>query len=125
MLGDAPLMAFIPVTDVGVARDFYESILGLEVVEENPFALVVDADGTKLRITPVPHLQPQPFTIAGWVVPDIDAAVAALTARGVTFTHYDGMQQRSNGVWASPSGDLVAWFVDPDGNTLSLTTFSA
>jgi catechol 2,3-dioxygenase-like lactoylglutathione lyase family enzyme len=124
MLGDAPLMAFIPVSDVGAAREFYESVLGLTVVDENPFALVVDANGTTLRITPVPDLQPQPFTIAGWVVPDIDAAVAALTARGVAFTHYEGMKQRANGVWASPGGDFVAWFVDPDGNTLSLTTFT-
>jgi hypothetical protein len=97
-------LAFIPVTDVGVARECYESILGLKVVEENPIALVVDANGTKRRVTPVPDLQPRPFTIAGWVVPDIDAAVDALTARGVTFTHYDGMKQRANGVWASPSG---------------------
>ena len=124
MLRDAPLMAFIPVTDVGLARQFYESTLGLTVVDESPFALVVDADGTTLRITPVPDLQPQPFTIAGWVVPDIDATVAALSARGVTFTRYDGMKQRANGVWASPGGDLVAWFVDPDGNTLSVTTFA-
>jgi len=34
------------------------------------------------------------------------------------------MEQRANGVWQAPSGDLVAWFTDPDGNTLSLTTFS-
>ena len=125
MLGNAPLIAFIPVTDVGVAREFYESTLGLSVMEESPFALVVDANGIKLRITPVPDLQPQPFTIAGWEVPNIDAAVDALVARGVTFNRYEGMGQRANGVWASPDGDLVAWFADPDGNTLSLTTFAS
>ena len=125
MLGNAPLMVFIPVTDVGVAREFYESTLGLSVMEESPFALVVDANGTKLRITPVPDLQPQPFTVAGWEVPDIEAAVGALVARGVTFKRYDSMDQAPNGVWASPNGDLVAWFVDPDGNTLSLTTFAS
>jgi catechol 2,3-dioxygenase-like lactoylglutathione lyase family enzyme len=125
MLGNAPLMAFIPVTDVGVAREFYESTLGLSVTEESPFALVVDANGTKLRITPVPDLQPQPFTISGWEVPDVDATVDALVARGVRFNRYDGMAQRANGVWVSPNGDLVAWFVDPDGNTLSLTTFAS
>ena len=54
-------------------------------------------------------------------VADIDATVAALGARGVRFIHYDGIDQRADGVWTSPSGDLVAWFADPDGNTLSLT----
>jgi catechol 2,3-dioxygenase-like lactoylglutathione lyase family enzyme len=125
MLGNAPLMAFIPVTDVGAAREFYESTLGLSVMEESPFALVVDANGIKLRITPVPDLKPQLFTIAGWEVPNIDAAVDALVARGVTFNRYEGMGQRANGVWSSPDVDLVAWFVDPDGNTLSLTTFAS
>jgi catechol 2,3-dioxygenase-like lactoylglutathione lyase family enzyme len=124
MLGSAPLMAFIPVTDIGAARGFYESTLGLRVLDESPFALVVDANGTKVRITPVPDLRPQPFTIAGWEVADIGTTVEELTALGVVFNRYDGMDQRSNGVWASPSGDLVAWFVDPDGNTLSLTQFA-
>ena len=117
-------MAFIPDTDIGAARGFYESTLVLRVLDESPFVLVFDANGTKVRITPVPDLRPQPFTIAGWEVADIGTTVEELTALGVVFNRYDGMDQRSNGVWASPSGDLVAWFVDPDGNTLSLTQFA-
>jgi catechol 2,3-dioxygenase-like lactoylglutathione lyase family enzyme len=124
MLGSAPLMAFVPVTDIAAARTFYESILGLRVLDESPFALVVDANGTKVRITPVPDLRPQPFTIAGWEVADIGATVEELAALGVVFNRYDGMRQRANGIWASPNGDLVAWFADPDGNTLSLTQFA-
>ena len=117
-------MAFIPVTDVATARSFYESTLGLSMIDDSPFALVVDANGTKVRITPVPDLGPHPFTILGWEVADIEAVVEGLVARDVGFTRYDGMDQRADGVWASPSGDLVAWFVDPDGNTLSLTQFA-
>jgi hypothetical protein len=123
MLKDAALVAFIPVSAIGVARAFYESTLGLAVLEESPFALVVDANGTKLRLTPVPELRPQPFTVAGWEVADIDATVNELDVRGVTFKRFDGMQQRPNGVWQSPSGDLVAWFADLDDNILSLTEF--
>ena len=121
MLDRAELVAFIPVTDIATARSFYESALDLPVVEDSPFALVVNANGTRVRITPVPGFRPQPFTIAGWEVADIDSTVAALGARGVRFIHYDGIDQRADGVWTSPSGDLVAWFADPDGNTLSLT----
>ena len=123
MLAPAPFIAFIPVTDVAVARTFYESTLGLPVVEEGPFALVVSAHGTKIRITPVPDFVPQPFTIAGWDVEDVDATIAALVSRGVVFNRYDGMEQRDNGAWESPNGDLVAWFTDPFGNTPSLTSF--
>jgi catechol 2,3-dioxygenase-like lactoylglutathione lyase family enzyme len=123
MLGSATLMAFIPVTDMVEARRFYETTLGLPVTDETPFALVVDAHGTKVRITPVPDLRPQPFTIAGWVVPDIGATVAGLVSRGVEFNRYAGMEQGIDGVWVSPNGDRVAWFGDPDGNTLSLTQF--
>jgi catechol 2,3-dioxygenase-like lactoylglutathione lyase family enzyme len=117
-------MAFIPVRDVEAARRFYETVLGLPVVDASPFALVVDANGTKVRITPVPELHPQPFTIAGWQVDDLDAAVSTLSARGVRFEHYDGMEQSDSGIWSSPSGDRVAWFDDPDGNILSLTQFA-
>lgn len=124
MLGGAPLMAFVPVRDLAAGRAFYGETLGLPVTDENPFAVVLDAGGTMLRVTEVGELQPQPFTIAGWAVPDIEAAVDALVGRGVTFTRYEGMEQDERGIWTTPGGDRVAWFTDPDGNTLSLTGFS-
>ena len=118
-------MAFIPVRDLAAARAFYVGTLGLPVTDENPFAVVLNAGGTVLRLTQVDDLRPQPFTIAGWVVPDIGAAVDALAGRGVTFTRYEGMDhQDEKGIWTTPGGDRVAWFKDPDGNTLSLTSFS-
>ena len=56
---------------------------------------------------------------------DIAATVRDLSAKGVSFTRYDGMGQDETGVWTTPGGDKVAWFTDPDGNTLSLTQFAA
>ncbi len=123
MLADAAFIGFIAVRDLATARAFYEGTLGLRVVEQTPFALVLDAGGTMLRVTPVQELAARPFTIAGWQVPDIDAAVRALAGRGVEFNRYDGMAQDDLGVWTTPGGDRIAWFTDPDGNTLSLTTF--
>ena len=125
MLSDAPLMAFIPVTDPAAARRFYETTLGLDVVEESTNAVVVDAMGTMLRLTPVGDLLVQPFTIAGWQVRDIGRVVDGLSALGVAFTRYEGMEQDDRGIWTTPGGDRVAWFTDPDGNTLSLTSFAA
>jgi catechol 2,3-dioxygenase-like lactoylglutathione lyase family enzyme len=125
MLAEAPFIGFVPVRDLAAARTFYTETLGLRVADENPFALVLDAGGTMLRVTPVGEFTPQPFTIAGWTVPDITAAVRALAERGVAFTRYDGMTQDDLGIWTTPGGDQVAWFTDPDGNTLSLTAFAA
>ena len=124
MLGAAAFVGFIPVRDVTAARAFYEGVLGLSVIEESPFALVLDGNGTMVRVTPVPDHEARPFTIAGWDVPDIAAMVTALADRGVSFTRYDGMDQDELGVWTSPSGARVAWFTDPDQNNLSLTQFA-
>ena len=122
VLADRPLTAFVPVRDLPAAQRFYRDVLGLRVTEQGPYAAVLDAGGTVLRLTPVGELRPQPFTIAGWLVPDIEEAIDALAGRGVTFVHYEGMDQDARGVWTTPGGDQVAWFTDPDGNTLSLTS---
>jgi len=74
-----------------------------------------------LRVAIVNTLQPAGYTVLGWIVPDIAKAVRALVKRGVEFRRYEGMQQDDLGIWSSPSGARVAWFTDPEGNTLSLT----
>src|ERR1700748_2140982 len=125
VLADAPFIGFIPVRDLAVARAFYEGTLGLRVVDDTPFALVLDAGGTMLRVTPVPGLAARPFTVAGWNVPDIGTVVRALAGRGVEFVRYDGLTPDDLGIWTTPSRDQVAWFKDPDGNPLALTTFAA
>lgn len=121
MLGSAALVAFAPTTDLDRAQAFYGTTLGLALVTRDGFACQFDAHGTPLRVSLVDTLTPAPGTVLGWVVPDIHAAVRGLADRGVTFARYDGMGQDDDGVWTAPSGDCVAWFHDPDGNTLSLT----
>ncbi|QUQ70162.1 VOC family protein [Kutzneria sp. CA-103260] len=118
------LIAFAPATDLARAVAFYGSVLGLTHEETTPFAAVFRAGPVMLRVTKVESLQPQPFTVLGWSVSDIRATVADLTARGVAFTRYDGMGQDSLGIWTTPDGSQIAWFRDPDGNTLSLTQFA-
>lgn len=58
---------------------------------------------------------------AGWSVPDLEAATDVLAEKGVAMRRLDGMQQDERGIWTAPSGARVAWFRDPDGNTLSLS----
>ncbi|MDQ6888329.1 MAG: VOC family protein [Gemmatimonadota bacterium] len=124
MLGNADVVAFVPTRNSAEARAFYERVLGLEFVSEDPFALVFSANGVTVRIADVSTVRdfkPAPFTILGWYVPNADAAVRELRARGVAFERFPGMQQSETGIWTSPSGAKVAWFKDPDGNILSVT----
>lgn len=123
MLKSMPIIAFVATTMPERAREFYANTLGLQLLSEDRFALMFDAGGTKLRVTAVKELQPAGFTILGWEVPDIHVAVQALAKRGVQFRRYEGLDQDESGIWTSPSGAQVAWFGDPDGNTLSLTEF--
>lgn len=83
-----------------------------------------DANGTMLRVTAVQQVAQPGYTVLGWRVDDIAQVVGELSAAGVVFTRYDGMDQDEDGVWMTPGGDKVAWFADPDGNNLSLTQFA-
>jgi len=121
MLGSHDLVAFVGVTDVARARSFYEGTLGLTMTADTPFAVVFDANGTTLRVTPVERLDPPAYTVLGWQVDDIAATMGELAARGVEFARYDGMEQDELGAWSAPGGAQIAWFHDPDGNPLSLT----
>jgi catechol 2,3-dioxygenase-like lactoylglutathione lyase family enzyme len=120
-LSSCNIVAFIATRDAARARAFYQDKLGLRFVSEDPFAVVFDAHGTILRIATVPELAPAPYTVLGWQVPDIAAAANELRANGVRFERYPGMEQDQNGIWAAPSGARIAWFKDPDGNTLSIS----
>jgi catechol 2,3-dioxygenase-like lactoylglutathione lyase family enzyme len=120
MLTSARLVAFVPSTDLQRARQFYEDVLELEVIAVDGFAVVAESNDVQIRITHVgEQLDVQPFTILGWHVDDIGGAVADLAARGVEFLRVDGLDQDDAGVWTAPGGAHVAWFKDPDGNTLS------
>jgi len=122
MLATAKLVAFVPTRDAARARAFYETILGLRFLHDDNFALVFDSNGTTIRIARVPEFAPFPFTLLGWGVHDIDAAVVSLAAKGVQFNHYGLPGQAPSGVWTAPGGAAkVAWFHDPDGNTLSIS----
>jgi catechol 2,3-dioxygenase-like lactoylglutathione lyase family enzyme len=120
-LGSAQLVAFAGATDLATAREFYGRVLGLPLDHEDGFACVFRAGDTRLRVTRVEEVVPAPYTVLGWSVPDIERAIGELSARGLAFERYEGMTQDDLGAWSAPSGARVAWFRDPDGNTLSIT----
>jgi predicted enzyme related to lactoylglutathione lyase len=114
------LVAFVPSSHLGASHAFYSGVLGLTRTEASSQANEYDAHGTPVRVTLVPGYESSPFTVLGWRVPDLDAAMQDLASRGVSFRRYEGMNQDENGVWRAPEGSLIAWFEDPDGNVISL-----
>lgn len=124
MLQPGRLVAFVAVVDLERAGQFYGHVLGLSLRDERPFALAADVGDAVLRITAVAEPAPPPYTVLGWAVPDIERVVDMLVDRGVAFTRYDGTVQDERAIWTAPGGAKIAWFADPDGNTLSLTQFA-
>jgi predicted enzyme related to lactoylglutathione lyase len=112
--------SFLPTTDYARARAFFEGVLGLPWREDSPNASVYGLQGGSLRVTKVEAFEPQPFTVLGWQVNDIQATVKELTSKGAKFVRYESLEQDDLGIWTT-AGARVAWFKDPDGNTLSVT----
>jgi catechol 2,3-dioxygenase-like lactoylglutathione lyase family enzyme len=120
-LASAELEAFVPVGGVARARNFYEGVLGCEVLSTDDYGAMLRSQGTALRLARVEGDSRPPYTVLGWIVPDIQEAVQSLAATDVAFRRYEGMGQDELGIWIAPSGDRVAWFADSEGNTLSVT----
>jgi catechol 2,3-dioxygenase-like lactoylglutathione lyase family enzyme len=121
MLESSDVVAFVATTDADRARSFYQETLGLPLVSQSPMACVFKAHQGVIRVTVVERVVQVPYTVLGWVVADIVTTIRRLAERGVEFVRYEGIDQDKLGIWSAPGGSQVAWFKDPDGNTLSLT----
>ena len=103
--------------DIPAAKKFYGETLGIPVSEEHGILTLHIAGDRDTIVYPKQDHVPATFTILNFPVPDIEAAVDELAARGVRFEHYDfvdpkGINRRG--------GPLIAWFKDPAGNVLSV-----
>jgi catechol 2,3-dioxygenase-like lactoylglutathione lyase family enzyme len=127
MLENSEAFSGFSVSDTSVARQFYEGVLGLTVVDEGMGGLISlrFVSGTRVLIYPKPNHVAATFTVVNFPVDDIDVAVDALTAAGIEMTRYEGMHQDDKGIArgkAAGWGPDQAWFTDPDGNILSVLT---
>lgn len=117
MLQDSHAFSGFSVDDIERAESFYRDVLGLHVTQENGMLTLHLAGDRPTFVYAKPDHVPATFTILNFPVPDIDAAVDALVARGVEFERYE---------WADPKGinrrggPLIAWFKDPAGNVLAV-----
>ncbi len=121
VLNTSKIVGFVATARPAESKRFYETTLGLVLVEEGPYALVFEANGITVRVQKLQSFVPVNCTVLGWEVSDLASTVRNLSARGVVFERYAGLAQDDIGAWRTPDGSIVAWFLDPDGNTLSLT----
>lgn len=121
--GDLPI-SFIPTQKPEAARTFYEDTLGLTFETDNDFAMVFrvgPAPGVMLRIVRARDFVAASHTVFGWIVKNIEESLDELECKGVNFLRYGHFDQDKRGIWEAPDGARIAWFQDPDGNTLSIS----
>jgi catechol 2,3-dioxygenase-like lactoylglutathione lyase family enzyme len=119
MLHDSHAFSGFSANDIAKAKTFYSETLGLEVTEENGMLTLHLTGGGSVLIYPKENHEPASFTVLNFPVADIDAAVDQLTAAGVTFERYQGLDQDERGI-ARAYPPPIAWFKDPAGNSLAV-----
>jgi len=125
MLQDSVAFSGFTVKSLDEANDFYSNVLGLKV-EDTGMGLRVHLGGShQVFIYQKDTQVPADYTILNFPVDDIDAAVDALDAKGVTFERYADLPgaQDEKGVLRGKQagyGPDIAWFKDPSGNILSV-----
>ncbi|HEX5824396.1 MAG TPA: VOC family protein [Candidatus Limnocylindrales bacterium] len=124
-LADSPFFASLPAHDIERAKRWYADKLGLTPTTDLGVAGQLYATGgVQWLIYQTPSAGTAKNTLGGWAVSDIDATMAELRAKGVTFEEYalgDQGPTTENGVSRDPSGGASAWFVDSEGNILAIT----
>ena len=121
MLTDTEAFSGFAVDDLSKAREFYGGTLGLRT-EDGPAPGLMSlrlGSGQPVLVYEKPDFAPATYTILNFAVPDVGAAVAELTGRGVSFERYPGFPQDEAGVMRG-NGPDIAWFTDPAGNILSV-----
>lgn len=124
MNGLEQLRGGLAVSDMDRAVEFYEGKLGLSRwtgLEDN--RAYACAEGSMLHVYLSPeHAGGSTATLASPYVGGIEVVVDELTANGVVFERYDQVPifTDDKGIAAFDGGAKVAYFKDPDGNTLSI-----
>ncbi len=121
MLRAAPIRAYIPVSDLSRARNFYEKTLGLAPKEEYAGGVIYECGGAEVFMYPTKNAGTSKASQAFWQVEDVEAEVAELKARGVVFEEYDMPGIRMKNSIATGGGAKTAWFKDTEGNILAVS----
>jgi catechol 2,3-dioxygenase-like lactoylglutathione lyase family enzyme len=117
MLADSLLVTTVAVTDLERAKGFFGEQLNLPMLEETPYTIRFGAGkGAQLGVR---RGQPNVGqTVGHFEVTDLDAVIADLTSRGVTFEEYE--TPKTTNFIAQIGLARAAWFKDPDGNVFGV-----
>jgi catechol 2,3-dioxygenase-like lactoylglutathione lyase family enzyme len=123
-LSTSSVSAVAAVSDIDRARNFYEEKLGL-VPQDDASEMQVYYEcggdtGILIYVSPT-QAGSGAATLAFWNVDDLRKEMESLGSAGVEFERYDepGLKTDESGVFDT-GDELVAWFKDPDGNTLGI-----
>jgi hypothetical protein len=126
MLKNAKAVATVATSDSGAAQAFYGGTLGLPMMSSaEQFAAYLLPDGSALFVYERPNHVAPASTCVTFIVGDIEAEVADLRTEGIQFEEYDmpGLKTENGIASMGPEGQgKAAWFKDPAGNILSLST---
>lgn len=119
MLKDIDSTAIVAVKDISRAKDFYQDKIGLELTQGDDNVLSFKTGKTTLVVYVSDHAGTNKANAVVWGVGDqIEAIVADLAAKGITFEHYPEMgMDYANGIHFA-GGFKMVWLKDPDGNIL-------
>jgi catechol-2,3-dioxygenase len=122
MLADKDVMATIAVTDMAVARKFYEKTLGFSPAGvEGPGVVTLRSGNSIVLIYESQFAGTNKATSATWGVgSEMDAIVRSLQKAKVPFEHYDLPGLKRDGDVHLMGDFKAAWFKDPDGNILHI-----
>ena len=115
----------LPAQNVERARAFYAEKLGLSPYRENAAHLYYQVGGTTFIVFPSAGAPSGTHDQLGLIVNDVEATVARLQSRGVTFEMYPAPPGAAmkNGIMNRGSMK-AAWFKDTEGNLISIAEFA-
>ena len=123
-LKDKISSAIVAVSDIERARTFYSETLGLDLEEDGmDGVLVYKTGGTHLVVYPSDFAGTNKANAVAFDCgADIEAIVADLRDKGMSFEHYPDMGvDYKDGIHSAGDFKMV-WFKDPDGNILHLNS---
>ncbi len=120
MLMNAPIRAYIPVSDLARARQFYEDKVGLQPKELYAGGAIYECGGTEVFMYTTPNAGTSKASQAFWSVDDVEAEVNELKARGVKLEEYDMRGMAMKNSIATGGGAKAAWFKDAEGNIMAV-----
>ena len=124
MLADHTPHAIVAASDLARSREFYERVLGFTGGEPTPGGHMYPVGAGSVMIYQTEFAGTNKATLMGFTLAEdvFDAEVSSIREAGVEFETFDmeGVTWR-DGV-ASMGAAKVAWFHDPDGNPIAVST---